>query len=403
MRQPGSRGLRTLFDTLLRLRIGAVALVFVFLAGAALAGGYSALAGEASLDPEAISLGLLSDSTSTGDESTTSTVAEETTTTVETSTEVTPTPTTTQATDGDGTDASTTTEAPPPAPSDGSDGPPPPSGEGAGSEPAPGPVLAPKHHHVRRAPETAEGGSAIVWLHRVLPDPTPAARRLSPAFARDLRMTAKRSGVRWNLILAVLRARGHDGRVPAGPVNLERLADRLAASRRAVLGRGEFASRVRALSRYNRAVTLRALVTGLEAAKPRLERKVLRDPRISIYPGGRVDIALHHVDVRVIVLIRYLRMTFRDVTVTSLVSGHRYYARPGVVSAHMYGLAVDVAVLGGIPIAGHQEPGDVTEKAVEAILLLPAELQPQQVISLLGLGGPSFPLADHYDHIHVGF
>jgi hypothetical protein len=402
MRQPRSQGLRALVHAFLRPRIGAVALVFVFLAGAALAGGYSALAGEVSLDPEALSLGLLSDSTTTGDESTTSTVAEETTTTtVETSTEV--APTTTQAADGDGTGSGTTTEAPPPAPSDGSNGTPPPSGEGAGSGPAPGPVLVLKHHHVRRAPETAEGGSAMVWLHRVLPDPTPAARRLSPAFARDLRMTAKRSGVRWNLILAVLRARGHDGRVPAGPVKLERLADRLAASRRAVLGRGEFASRVRALSRYNRAVTLRALVTGLEAAKPRLERKVLRDPRISIYPGGRVDIALQHVDVRVIVLIRYLRMTFRDVTVTSLVSGHRYYARPGVVSAHMYGLAVDVAVLGGVPIAGHQEPGDVTEKAVEAILLLPAELQPQQVISLLGLGGPSFPLADHYDHIHVGF
>jgi hypothetical protein len=402
MRQPGPRGLRTLVDTLLRPRMGAVALVFVFLAGAALAGGYSALAGDTALDPQAISLGLLSDSTSAGDESTTSTVTEETTT-AETSTEVAPTPTTTEAAGGDETDSGTTTEAPPPAPSDGSDGPPPPSGEGAGPGPAPGPVLAPKHHPVRRAPETAEGGSAVVWLHRVLPDPTPAARRLSPAFARDLRMTAKSSGVRWNLILAVLRARGHDGRVPAGPVRLQRLAERLAASKRAVLGRGEFAARVRALSRYNRAVTLRALVTGLEAAKPRLERKVLRDPRINIYPGGRVDIALHHVDVRVIVLIRYLRITFRDVTVTSLVSGHRYYARPGVVSAHMYGLAVDVAALGGIPIVGHQEPGDVTEKAVEAILLLPAELQPQQVISLLGLGGPSFPLADHYDHIHVGF
>jgi hypothetical protein len=25
------------------------------------------------------------------------------------------------------------------------------------------------------------------------------------------------------------------------------------------------------------------------------------------------------------------------------------------------------------------------------------------VISLLGLGGPSFPLGDHGDHIHVGF
>jgi hypothetical protein len=356
-----------------------------------------------SIVPEAISGALLSDSTSTGDESTTSAVTEETTT-AETSTDVAPAPTTTQAADGDGTTGSgTTTEAPPPVPTDGSNDPSPPSGEGAGSDSAPGPVLAPKHHHVRRAPETAEGGSAVVWLHRVLPDPTPAARRLSPAFARDLRMTAKRSGVHWNLILAVLRARGHDGRVPARPARLERLAERLATSRRAVLGRGEFASRVRALSRYNRAVTLRALVTGLEAAKPRLERKVLRDPRISIYPGGRVDIGLHHVDVRVIVLIRYLRVTFGEVSITSLVSGHRYYARPGVVSAHMYGLAVDVAVLGGVPIAGHQEPGDVTEKAVEAILLLPAELQPQQIISLLGLGGPSFPLADHYDHIHVGF
>jgi len=25
------------------------------------------------------------------------------------------------------------------------------------------------------------------------------------------------------------------------------------------------------------------------------------------------------------------------------------------------------------------------------------------VISLLGLGGPSFPLRDHGDHIHVGY
>jgi len=40
---------------------------------------------------------------------------------------------------------------------------------------------------------------------------------------------------------------------------------------------------------------------------------------------------------------------------------------------------------------------------VRAILLLPSELQPKQVISLLGLGGPSFALANHYDHIHVGY
>ena len=54
---------------------------------------------------------------------------------------------------------------------------------------------------------------------------------------------------------------------------------------------------------------------------------------------------------------------------------------------------MDIAAVGGTPIAGHQEPGGLTEDAVRSVLLLPAELQPQQVISLLGLGGPSFALA----------
>jgi hypothetical protein len=91
------------------------------------------------------------------------------------------------------------------------------------------------------------------------------------------------------------------------------------------------------------------------------------------------------------------------VTVSCLDSGHRLYARPGVISAHKYGLAVDIAALGGTPILGNQQAGGLTEKAVRNILLLPVELRPKQVISLLGLGGPSFPLADHYDHIHVGY
>jgi hypothetical protein len=52
---------------------------------------------------------------------------------------------------------------------------------------------------------------------------------------------------------------------------------------------------------------------------------------------------------------------------------------------------------------GNQAPGGLTERAVRNILLLPMELQPKQVISLLGLGGPSFPLEDHHDHIHVGY
>src|SRR5262249_59116907 len=50
-----------------------------------------------------------------------------------------------------------------------------------------------------------------------------------------------------------------------------------------------FADRAVALSHYYRAVGLRALVHGLEAEKTRLGKKVLDDPRVTVYAGGRRD------------------------------------------------------------------------------------------------------------------
>jgi hypothetical protein len=269
---------------------------------------------------------------------------------------------------------------------------------------------APKHSKV--APEIEGNGTPIVWLNRALPDPTPAARRLSPAFASRLTAQAKSAGVDWALMLGVLRADGQSGTTPATTAALSQLAGRLSTfgaannewgSALALDGHPAFADRALALANYNRAVGLWALVHGLEAAKDQMTQKVLADPSISIYAGGRDDLAQGRVDVRVVALIAYLRQTFGEVTVSCLVSGHKLYARPGVVSAHIYGRAVDIADLGSSPILGNQQPGGLTEHAVRDVLLLPAELQPRQVISLLGLGGPSFPLANHFDHIHIGY
>jgi len=156
-------------------------------------------------------------------------------------------------------------------------------------------------------------------------------------------------------------------------------------------------------SHYYRAVGLQALVNGLVAAKKELGQKVLDDPRVSVYAGGRGDIESGRVNVRVLAVIEYLADSFGQVTVSCLISGHKLYARPGVISAHIYGLAADISELGGTPITGHQQPGGITERAVRDVLLLPPGLMPKQVISLIGLGGPSFPLANHYDHIHIGY
>jgi hypothetical protein len=266
--------------------------------------------------------------------------------------------------------------------------------------------------HAHEELDFDDAGYGVVWLHRTLPDPTPPAKRLAPAFARSLLRTAKATHVDWALVLGVLRASGHKERFPASNRSLEQLSSRLFALKanadewRAALalgGRTAFADRAIALTRYNRAVGIRALVLGLEAEKASLESRVLNDSRLAIYAAGRADLAAHRINVRVLALLLYLAEAHGAVTVSSLNSGHGLYARPGVVSAHKYGLAVDIAALGGASILGNQDPGGLTERAVRNILLLPDELKPKQVISLLGLGGPSFPLANHYDHIHVGY
>jgi hypothetical protein len=255
----------------------------------------------------------------------------------------------------------------------------------------------------------APGVDATIWLHRSMPDPTPPSKRLSRGFAHTLRSFARSSQVEWALMLGLLRAEGRTGATPATAAELRALAERLDALRGrdmrstalAVAGDSERADRAVALAHYHRAVGLRALVRGFEWAKPRLEQRLLRDDRVATYDGGRFDIESGRVDVRVLVLIAYLADTYGEVTVSSLKTGHRLYSRPGVISAHVYGLAVDISALGGVPIAGNQEPGGLTEDAVRNIMLLPSELMPRQVISLLGLGGPSFPLGDHGDHIHL--
>jgi hypothetical protein len=285
-------------------------------------------------------------------------------------------------------------------------------------DPAPPVIETYSHTHAHAHPSQPDpeveepNTAATIWLHRALPDPTPPSKRLAGRFARNLSFASRKHRVDWALVLGVLRARGERGAVPTGKAGVDRLArnlSRLGARRQpwsavlALEGRTAFADRTIALARYHRAVGLKALVRGLEWAKPRLAKRLLADEKVTIYPGGRADLIAGRIDVRVIVLIRYLQVAHGQITVTSLKSGHRFFSRPGVVSAHTYGQAVDIAALGGQSIMGHQLPGSVTEQAVRNLLLLPAEVRPVQVISLLGLGGPSFPMANHDDHIHAGF
>ncbi len=271
---------------------------------------------------------------------------------------------------------------------------------------------APKPHEIEPEGNSSGLTGNVHWINQPLPDPTPASLRLTREFAQQLRAASSAQGLDWAFLLAVLRTERLDG---TGQVSLSVLQHKAAVlgplhvlvgdrkAVRAYKSSGLFTRRVLVLEHYYKALGLKALVKGLADSRDSLAAKILADQRIEIYPGGREDISSGRVDVRVLAMIEFLAESFGDVRVSCLITGHRLYARPGVISAHIYGRAVDIGALDGVSILGHQQQSSVTARAVKQILLLPAEVLPRQVISLLGFGGPSFPLADHYNHIHIGY
>jgi Transglycosylase SLT domain len=139
-------------------------------------------------------------------------------------------------------------------------------------------------------------------------------------------------------------------------------------------------------------------------SKEALQKRVLADDGLSIYECGREDVAGGQIGRRVLALLEYLRSKGFELTVTSLKCGHGYLTSSGNVSEHVTGDAVDIAAINGIPVLGHQGPGTLTDELLHNVLQLQGTMHPDQVISLEDLPGEtSFALADHHDHVHVGF
>ncbi|MDX6718318.1 MAG: hypothetical protein QOJ63_572 [Solirubrobacteraceae bacterium] len=140
-------------------------------------------------------------------------------------------------------------------------------------------------------------------------------------------------------------------------------------------------------------------------SKEALAQRVLANPRIEIYSCGRRDIEAGGIDRRVLATLEFLAASGMKPTVTSLHCGHGYYTASGNVSEHSAGSAVDIAMINGIPILGHQGEGSIADMAIRRLLTLQGTMRPHQIISLMTYKDTDNTLAlgDHADHIHVGF
>ena len=140
-------------------------------------------------------------------------------------------------------------------------------------------------------------------------------------------------------------------------------------------------------------------------SKEALIQRVLADKGLNIYPCGREDIETGQIDRRVLAVLEYLRAKgFDELTITALKCGHSYLTTSGNVSEHSTGDAVDIAEIDNVPVTGHQGPGTLADRLVKEVLTLQGTMEPHQVISLEDLPGEaSFAMADHFDHVHIGF
>jgi len=138
-------------------------------------------------------------------------------------------------------------------------------------------------------------------------------------------------------------------------------------------------------------------------SKEQAARALVAESGVSIYDCGIADVRSGQIDVRIMRLLLYLARSGFDLTVTSLKCGHGVYTSSGNVSAHSVGSAVDIAQINGLPVLGNQGTGSITETLIKQILELQGAMTPDQVISLMEMGGPTFAMGDHADHVHVGY
>jgi hypothetical protein len=148
-----------------------------------------------------------------------------------------------------------------------------------------------------------------------------------------------------------------------------------------------------------------AFTIGQDMLLPKalLEKRVLADPRVQIYSGGQNDIQTGQIDRRVLVTLEYLADSGLNPTVSCLKSGHSEFTTSGNVSEHWSGNAVDISAINNIPILGNQDPGGIADQTVKRLMMLQGTVQPHQIISLIDHGANTLAMADHANHVHVGF
>jgi hypothetical protein len=140
-------------------------------------------------------------------------------------------------------------------------------------------------------------------------------------------------------------------------------------------------------------------------SKSALEREILSDPGIVMSACSRHEVASGTIDKRVLAVLGFLSRSGLKPTVAALRCGGGAYAVAGYVSSTHLGDGLAISAINGIPIAGHQGAGSLTDTTIRTLLTLQSEFVPRQIVSLMHYPHAPSTLArpDHGDYVEVVF
>jgi hypothetical protein len=134
-----------------------------------------------------------------------------------------------------------------------------------------------------------------------------------------------------------------------------------------------------------------------------LERAVLADPGIELGVCDRGQVAAGKVGRETLALLVYLSRSGLKPTVGELRCGRAVYTSKGLITMFPAAGTLDIAAINGVPIAGHQGAGTITDATIRTLLTLKRKYAPQRIVSLMQYPGAPSTLAapDHATFIQI--
>jgi hypothetical protein len=138
-------------------------------------------------------------------------------------------------------------------------------------------------------------------------------------------------------------------------------------------------------------------------SKGQLEREVLSDPGVVLPACSRHEVASGAIDKRALAMLAFLSRSGLKPTVGTLRCGA--YDAAGYVAPGHLGDAVAIVAINGVPIAGHQGAGSITDTTIRTLLTLRGGFMPARIVSLMRYPGAPSTLAraDHGDYLEIAF